>query len=97
MARLIDADKLRTKAFVDIESGEPFIGLQELDEALTVIAIQVTADELRHLINDTISYIWKLEDRGCDKPMYGYDSRKALLEKLKEFERKYYPQNECAP
>lgn len=41
MARLIDADKLRTKAFVDTDSGEPFIGLQELDEASTVDAVEV--------------------------------------------------------
>ena len=41
MGRLIDADVLRTKAIVDVESGEPFIGLQELDEAPTVDAVPV--------------------------------------------------------
>jgi hypothetical protein len=43
--RMIDADKLRTKAFVDVDSGEPFIGLQELDEAPTVDAVEVVRCE----------------------------------------------------
>lgn len=39
--RLIDANDLRKKAVVDIDSGEPFIGVQELDEAPTVDAAPV--------------------------------------------------------
>lgn len=57
-----------------------------------VAALPVTKAELSHLINDTISYIWKLEDKGMAKPEYGYDSRKALLEKMKQFEKKHFPE-----
>lgn len=64
-------------------------------DAPTVHAIPVTADELKHLINDTIAYIWRLEERGCDKPEFGYDSRKLLLEKLKQFEKEHFPEMEC--
>ena len=60
-----------------------------------VDALPVTHAELRHLINDTIAYIWRLEDRGCATPEHGYDSRKALLEKLKQFEAEHFPENNC--
>ena len=62
------------------------------DSEEKVALLPVTKAELSHLINDTISYIWKLEGRGIAKPEYGYDSRKALLEKLKEFEKLYFPE-----
>ena len=66
-----------------------------LDNAPAVDAIPVNAAELNHLINDTIAYIWRLEERGCDKPEFGYDDRKALLEKLKQFEKEHFPEMEC--
>lgn len=61
----------------------------------TVDAIPLTAAELNHLINDTIAYIWRLEKRGHDKPEFGYDSRKALLEKLKKFHEEHFPEITC--
>ena len=57
--------------------------------------LPVTKKELGHLINDTIAYIWGLEARGAAKPEYGYDSRKALLEKLKKFEEEHFPELGC--
>jgi hypothetical protein len=54
-------------------------------------ALPVTEDELRHLINDTIAYIWRLEERGLHNSD-GYISRKALLQKLKQFEQDHFPQ-----
>lgn len=57
--------------------------------------LPVTKEELAHLINDTIAYIWGLEARGAAKPEYGYDSRKALLEKLKKFEEEHFPELGC--
>lgn len=54
-------------------------------------ALPVTEDELRHLINDTIAYIWRLEERGLHDSD-GYTSRKALLKKLKQFEQDHFPQ-----
>lgn len=66
-----------------------------INELPAVDAVEVTADELKHLINDTIAYIWRLEERGCNKPEFGYDSRKTLLEKLKRFEKEHFPQHEC--
>ena len=65
-----------------------------LDAAPAAVAITVTKDELNHLINDTIAYIWRLEERGCDKPEFGYDSRKALLEKLEQFRKEHFTEME---
>ena len=67
-----------------------------IDELPTVDAIPLTADELRYLINDTIAYIWRLEKRGCDKSEFGYDRRKALLEKLKQFQKEHFPEKVCS-
>lgn len=59
--------------------------------------IKVTEKELGHLINDLISYCWDLEDKGLDKDdTYGYQSRKDLIKKLKEIERKEFPHWDCA-
>lgn len=60
--------------------------------------IKLTKDELSHLINDTIAYIWKIEDttKSEDLEARGYYSRKALLEKLKTIEKKYFKdKGEC--
>lgn len=54
------------------------------------ILLPLTHQELKHLINDLISYIWKLEDKGLDKAEFGYFSRKELLEKLKQFEKENF-------
>ena len=54
-------------------------------------ALQVTEAELRHLLNDTIAYIWRLEERGLHNSD-GYISRKALLKKLHQFEQDHFPQ-----
>lgn len=56
----------------------------------------ITKEELNHLINDTISYIWKLENKGLIGDEYGYSSRKKLLEKLEQFEEQHFHEpNEC--
>ena len=61
--------------------------------------IKLTKDELSFLINDTIAYIWRIEDttkseKGLEER--GYYSRKALLEKLKTIEKKYFKdKGEC--
>lgn len=69
--------------------------LRCIEQAPTVDAVPVNHDELNHLINDTIAYIWGMEDRGATAPEYGYDSRKALLEKLKRFEEEHFPENDA--
>ena len=42
--------------------------------------LPVTEKELRHLQNDIIAYMWRLEDKGLAAEEYGYFTRKALLE-----------------
>ena len=93
--------------FFDPADGEYHVGygsycldyvFQWLSEVFEIIVapevamLPVTKAELAHLINDTISYIWKLEGKGIAKPEYGYDSRKALLKKLKQFEKQNFPE-----
>lgn len=97
--RLIDADRLEKhcRGIDATYNDEPWMLvdiLSAINDMPTVNALEVTEKELRHLINDVIAYIWRLEDRGCDKPEFGYDSRKALLEKLKRFEKEHFPQHE---
>ena len=41
MARLIDADALKVKAFADPDSGEGVVYVQDIDEAQTVDAVEV--------------------------------------------------------
>lgn len=41
MPRLIDANKLKTKAIADPDSGEGFVYVQDIDEAPTVDAVEV--------------------------------------------------------
>ena len=60
---------------------------------MRVAKIKLTEDELSFLINDTIAYIWRIEDTAKsekDLEARGYYSRKALLEKLKAIEKKYF-------
>lgn len=99
--RLIDADAVEKQAYDDVhyhaelEDWEFDVVTHYLDHAPTIDAVPVTEAELKHLLNDTITYIWRLEDRGCDKPEFGYDSRKALLEKLKQFYNEHFMRNGC--
>ena len=72
------------------EKGDKTMGTSE-----KVAMLPVTEKELKHLINDTIAYIWKLEDTNQAIPERGYDSRKALLEKLKQFDKEHFPEMEC--
>lgn len=76
-------------------TGEPGRARKLIEDAHTIDAVPVTASELKHLINDTIAYIWQMEERGLDKPEYGYESRKDLLEKLKQFEKEHFPEMDC--
>ena len=66
---------------------------------MRIAKIKLTEDELSHLINDTIAYIWRIEDTAKsekDLEARGYYSRKALLEKLKTIEKKYFKdKGEC--
>ena len=69
----------------------------EVDDFPAADVLPVTREELKHMMNDTITYIWRLEDREATSPAFGYDSRKALLEKLKKFYAEHFPEvGECA-
>lgn len=87
------------KEFASTLFGDPVLKMAvnaALDNAPGVDAIPVNAKELKHMINDTIAYIWTLEERGCNKPEFGYESRKTLLEKLKKFYNEHFPETDCA-
>lgn len=58
-------------------------------------ALPVTEKELRHLINDVIVNIGNLESRGATDAIFGYESRKELLEKLKKFEKDNFQEVGC--
>lgn len=73
------------------EKGDKTMGNSE-----KVAMLPVTGNELKYLINDTIAYIWKLEDTNQAIPERGYDSRKELLQKLKQFDKENFPELECA-
>lgn len=73
------------------EEGDKTMGNSE-----KVAMLPVTGNELKYLINDTIAYIWKLEDTNQAIPDRGYDSRKELLQKLKQFDKENFPELECA-
>lgn len=71
---------------------------KERGNIMRIAKIKLAEDELSHLINDTIAYIWKIEDttKSEDLEARGYYSRKALLEKLKAIEKKYFQdRGEC--
>ena len=90
--RMIDADELKKNL-----GGTGYLyGILHaiIDKQPTIYAVPVNHAELKHLINDTIAYIWGMEDRGATKPEFGYDSRKELLEKLKRFEKEHFPEND---
>lgn len=53
------------------------------------ILLPLSIEELRHLINDAIFYIRKMENCNRNKAEFGYFSRQELLEKLKNVERYY--------
>ena len=97
--RLIVAHDLWSDIMMLPHNGD-MISSEEVERAImdtpTVVAIPVTADELKHLMNDTITYIWRLEDRKCDRPEFGYDSRKELLEKLKKFYNDHFSEMDGA-
>ena len=81
------------------------------------VLVELNEKELRHLINDTIDYIWdikkavfgddwnfgtniseveKLTEEQKEKlTLYGYYSRKELLDKLKELESKEFSELNC--
>jgi hypothetical protein len=67
--------------------------ISRLFNAPTVDAVPVSAEELRHLINDTLAYIWKMESDGRENLT---ESRKTLLEKLKRFEKEHFPEIACS-
>ena len=58
-------------------------------------ALPVTEKELGHLINDVIAYMERLENRSATAAIFGYESRKELLEKLKKFEKDNFPGVGC--
>lgn len=97
--RLIDAHDLWSDIMMLPHNGD-MISSEEVEQAImdapTVAAIPVTANELKYLMNDTITYIWRLEDRKCDRPEFGYDSRKELLEKLKKFYNDHFSEMDGA-
>ena len=68
------------------------------------IFLPLQKKELNHLINDTIAYLWKMEDTGRTEDFFGYSERKECLKKMKKimelFEVYYMPtckmEKECA-
>lgn len=97
--RLVYANEVKEIFDYEVYTGETDL-FDAFDSAIvnatTVDAIPLTADELKYLINDTIAYICQLEKKGFDKPEFGYDSRKALLEKLKQFQEEHFPEKVCS-
>lgn len=65
---------------------------------LKTVKVELNKEELGHLINDIISYMWEIEDK-CktekDLTARGYYTRKALKEKLQKIEAKEFPQLDC--
>ena len=80
------------------------------------VLIELNEKELRHLINDTISYIYRIKKKvfgnmnfGTDiseveelsdeqkeeLTLFGYYSRKELLDKLQEISNKEFPELTC--
>lgn len=59
------------------------------------VEVELTHDELRHIINDIIAYYWRLEDKGLADDSHGYNSRKELVEKLKQIESDNFPELTC--
>lgn len=80
------------------------------------IKVELNEKELTHLINDTISYIYRIKENvfgdsnfGTDisevdvltteqkekLTLYGYYSRKELLDKLQEIRNKEFPELTC--
>ena len=68
-------DTFPTAEVVEVKKGE--------------ILLPLCIEELRHLINDAIFYIRKLENNGRNKAEFGYFERQELLEKLRKVERYY--------
>ena len=87
--------------FIDDDQRKAFVGYLRDAFKHTEPMLPLTKEELNHLINDTIAYIWQLECRPADKittpenDTFGYYSRKRLLDKLKAFEAEYFPKMEC--
>ena len=48
------------------------------------VLLPLKKKELRHLINDTIAYLWKMEDTGRTEDHFGYSERKECLEKMEK-------------
>ena len=48
------------------------------------VLLPLEEKELSHLINDTIAYLWKMEDTGRTEDFFGYSERKGCLEKMKK-------------
>lgn len=60
-----------------------------------ITTIEITENELNYLINDLITYCFQLKEKGLDKDdIYGYKSRRVLIDKLKEIEEKEFPQRD---
>lgn len=56
--RLIDADKLKGKAFADPDDGEHFVYCQDIDEAPTVDAVPVVrCRDCEHIYIDGYGYL----------------------------------------
>ena len=95
--RVIDAHALESKATYMHGFGKhKYVPLKAIQSAPTLNdLLPVTSEELKHMINDIIAYTWQLEERNHDCQEFGYDSRKQLIEKLKQFEAEHFPKFEC--
>ena len=68
---------------IDCIVAQPLADVVENKEGQVLVPF--TEEELRHLVNDTIAYIWSMEKTKRDKEEFGYFSRKELLKKLEYF------------
>ena len=104
----IDASEVRiTGNFSRDEDGEILVSVADIRRSLQMAPaanvveipeghalLPVTRTELKHLMNDIIAYMWRLENRECATEEFGYCSRKELLDKLKAFEKEHFPDND---
>ena len=51
------------------------------------VLLPLEKQELNHLINDTIAYLWKMEDTGRTEEQFGYFERKDCLEKMQKIRK----------
>ena len=62
---------------------------------MKTVKVELNAEELSHIINDVIAYMWEIKKRASSEAVLterGYYSRNELKEKLLKIEREAFPQ-----